>query len=73
LGMMSEAQIQQIFAWEGTDLSRMQAHGSYPKERALVSFAHLNLGLSPLDLISEPMGKDEIMKAVEASDLRGEL
>lgn len=62
-----------MMTWDGTPLARMQAHGSYPIERALVSFAHLHLGLSPRDLISEPMDRDEILGLMKDAEIKGAL
>ncbi len=73
LGMMDEAEIAQMFTWDGTPLERMQSHGSYPIERALVSFAHLHLGLSPRDLISEPMDRSDVMDLMKSTGIKGAL
>lgn len=60
LGPMTDSEIRDVLSWQSTALARMQAHGSYPKERAAVSFAQSYLGLSPKALISNPMSWIEI-------------
>lgn len=73
LGVMDKAQIQNILDWQGTDLALMETYGSYPIERALVSFAELDLGLSPSDLISDPITRAEILERATAKSKAGEL